>query len=112
MEKLTKKYSRIKDLLSDISTNIDTLSNEELFFDTINIIKKEIEEVKFLKKELEPLTGETLAKNSYGDLDFYTKQILDKFDNIIRTKKCELSEVQLKLIHMQNSKKLIKYKRD
>lgn len=112
MEDLKKKYCRIKYLLSDISNNLDALSNEELFFDTLKVVKKDVEEMQFLKKELKLMPGKSLVKNIDGELDLDTKQIKDKFDSIIRIKKFEIAEVQMKLINLQNSKKLIKYYRD
>ena len=111
-EELRRKYSRIKFLLSELNTRIDSLEDETQFFDVLSTLKIGIEEIQFLKKEIKITPDPENVVKFEDEFDIFAKQIKSKFDNIIRTKKLELAEVQRKLVNLQNSKKLINYYKD
>ena len=100
-------------LKNDFEKVIITL--EEI--DSENVIEKN-RQIELLTKSIarkrQNLVNNHLAKDLKkinGEFDKLIKQIIEKFDNIIETKKTEQHKIGVELRNSLNAKKLVKYRR-
>jgi len=111
MENFKEKYYRLKFLFVELISKIDNLTEENNFFDKLNAIRKEIAEVQSLKDDLMAYSDKEELKKMEPEIANYAKQIREKFDYIIEQKRNELGEIALRVKNLQNSRKLVNYRR-
>ncbi|MCU7491433.1 MAG: hypothetical protein HF312_05795 [Ignavibacteria bacterium] len=100
----------ISSILQELLSALDGLNDEnfEATMGVVNAKKRRIDEIKLqLKSTYEP---EMLSKYEPGLIKL-TKQLSNKFDNIITKVKTEQNAIGLELKNIQNKKKLVNYNR-
>lgn len=101
IEKLKSIHLRTMELLNALDRNN--------FDDYLNKVKMEMAEAESLKKELRR-DYSAMELNVYNnDLLMLTKQIHEKFDNIIQERQNELDIISAELSNSLNKKKLANY---
>ncbi len=110
MSSLKKEIEKLKDIFNHVLVFLNEMNDENLRYN-LEKAKVMMQNAHYLRKEL--LSGFEIEELKYfdDDLSKITKQVSDKFDNIITNKRLELEIVSKKLILMQNQKKLINYSR-
>ena len=105
--------SHIYDLKSDLQTVINYLNelDDDNFSSKFSFINNSITKIRN-KRELllEKFSRDDLKKFN-SELDFFVKQITDKFDNIIEDKQTQQKLVSAQLKSTLNQKKLVNYTR-
>lgn len=107
---LRSTKGRLKYLLNGLLVKLDSLSDEKNFFENINSVKTGIFEIQTLGNELKTNFTANELKDFEDEFNFKTKQIKEKFDNIIEDKKQEILQVSEQINKLQNSKKLAVYR--
>ena len=111
MDEFRRKYYRLKFLFVELISKIDKLRDENNFFDELKNIKIEISEIQSIKNDLMNSPNKEELKKMEPELNYFAKQIQEKFDDIIEKKRNDLAEIALKIGNLQNSRKLANYSR-
>lgn len=107
---LRSTIGRLRFLLTNLLHKLDSLNDEEYFFEKIGTVKKEIKEIETLKNDLKENFSKVELEYIDSEFNFLTKQIQEKFDNIISEKKRDINLVSEQIKNLQNSKKLAVYR--
>lgn len=110
MNNLELKIQEIDSILNCISESLSNLNEEncDSILEELNInIKRFLE----LKSNLRKEYSGKVSENYQSSKDEITKQIKQKFDNIIKEFKSEQNLIQSELANFNNQKKLTNYNR-
>ena len=107
---LNEEIKNIENLLKDVLEDLSLIETADFQVNFDNAKNKMQLFNKMKEKLIEDYPIEELSKSSQG-LIFLTKQINNKYDNIIEVKKKQMQEIVLRMKLLQNRKKLINYSR-
>lgn len=110
MNQLELKINEINMILEQISVALESI-NEENINEVLSRLNLKLQKITTIKTELESKYEKSLLKSHEGKLNILTKQIYERFDNIISEIKTEQGLIQTELINIQNKKKLVNYNR-
>ena len=107
---LNEEIKNIENLLKDVLNDLSLIETADFQVNFDNAKNKMQLFNKMKEKLIKDYPIEELSNRSHG-LIFLTKQINNKYDNIIEVKKKQMQEIVLRMKLLQNRKKLINYSR-
>jgi len=110
MNNLEYKIQEIDTLLNCISDSLSTLT-EDNFDKTLEELNSSIKQYLSLKDDLKKRYPTDIYENYESSRIQLTKQIRQKFDNIISGIRTEQDLIKSELVNIQNQKKLTNYNR-
>lgn len=110
MNALEIKIKEINAILELLLVALDRL-NDENFGSVMAELEENIRKVNSLRDELKENYDIGVLGKYEPELNSLTKQLENKFDNIINEIKTEQNKISLELKNIQNKKKLVNYNR-
>jgi hypothetical protein len=107
---LELKIKEIKMILEQISEALLQL-NAENFDPVLTELNQNLSKITAIKQDLKSQFDLPTLKSHEEPLNILTKQIYERFDNIINEMKREQTLIQIELKNIQNKKKLANYNR-
>lgn len=107
---LQTEIDKIKFLLKKVLSDLDLVESGEFQKNFDNAKERMISFQKLKNELIKDYPVEELKKYD-AELTMLTKQINNKYDNIIEVKKKLMQEIELRMKLLQNRKKLINYSR-
>lgn len=98
----------IKNLMAEISVALSDYKEDD-FDATINYIQQRIDIIKKLKEEMDINDYKKIDKRKLEEIEKLSKQICQKYDNIIQVKENELKKIESELRDITNKKNLANY---
>ena len=110
MTQLNEEINRIKNLLDGVLPVLKSLDEGNFYFNLHCAVQK-MEEINILKKNLKKIYSPFILKKFDAELFKTAKQIQETFDNIVKEKDKQLTNVSSKIMSAKNQIKLANYYR-
>ncbi len=105
---LEKKINKLKFYFLLALKELNELTHEN-FSDNLATAKSCMQDAEILKNELKKEYKYEVLKPYEKELMKITKQIREKYDNIVESKKLEMARISERIRFIQNKKKLVNY---
>jgi t-SNARE complex subunit (syntaxin) len=110
MESLNAHINTLKNDLNDVIYYLNEIDDED-FSDKFSLLNQSINIIQNKREQLLSNYSREDLKKFNNELDFFIKQIVEKFDNKIEIKKSQQKVLSAQLQSTLNQKKLANYQR-